>query len=123
MLGKFIIQQKDRNPWEGVRIAKDPLGVRATMGDLIDKDLSPLSTTHEITDAFQRHHLITTGEEVPIVVSAPAPFRTVTGERIETVHNALTRRASNSSPGPGRVNYRLLKLIRHAAREGDNQRH
>jgi hypothetical protein len=109
-------QQKDRHPWKVVRIAKDPFGTKTTISDLIDKGGNRLQTQEEIVEAFQRHYLVTTGEPphtTPhVIVSLPLPYRRASNRTIHAVRSALANTSNNSSQGPSRINYRLLKLIK-----------
>lgn len=115
---KFLEKQKDRHPWEVVRIAKDSFGVRTSMGDIADKDGIPLNTQQEIVDAFQKHHLNSTGPDhqahpqSPPTVTSPIPCKQASDQAIKEVHDAPSKTANSSSPGPDRVNYHLIKLIK-----------
>jgi len=41
-----------------------------------------------------------------------SPYREATEEMVERVHRALAKTRNNSIPGPDRINYRHLKLIK-----------
>jgi len=48
------------------------------------------------------------------MVHSPAPFREAAEEYLAQVYAALAKTKNNSSPGPNRISYRLIKLINDA---------
>ena len=99
-----------------VRIARGPFRIRECLGNHIDKDKIETSTQEEIVEAFQRHHLIINPDRVPSpTVTSPARHSPAPKATDQDVHAALAKIANNSSPGPDRLSYRLLKLIKDTA--------
>jgi len=49
---KFLMQSRNRNPWEIVTISRDPFGIRETMGHLTDQEGKRITTQQETVEAF-----------------------------------------------------------------------
>ena len=90
------------------------------MGDLTGKDGTILRTPQEIVGAFQKHHVMANDSmptdrhlqaTSPMIVASPTRYTRASEEMMEAVRRVLAKTSSSSSPGPDRVNYRLLKLI------------
>lgn len=117
---KFLLDSGTRDPWEIVPIAKDQFGIREMMSKLTDQDGNIAETQEELRLSLEKHHLIShnTREDnqdprpTPQVAARPVPFREATRELFDKAYQVLTRTKNNSSPGPDRIPYRLLKLIK-----------
>lgn len=100
-----------------VRVAKDPFHNRPSCGDLRDQGGTLLQTDQEKCDAFQKHNFIRDNATEPrhnsITNNQPSiPYRTASDENVQLIQKALLKTRNNSAPGPDRISYRLLKLIK-----------
>jgi len=51
---KFLVDQGNRDPWDIVRIAKNPFGTRETMGEITDQDGTPITSQQDLVKAFEK---------------------------------------------------------------------
>ena len=112
----FLREHGRKNPWEIVRLARNPFGREARMGDLRSTDGSINTTDEEKVQAFQDHNLIWSeanqqGPEGPTQDGPIRDLKPASEETKQAIRKALARASPNSAPGPDLIRYRLLKLI------------
>jgi len=83
------------------------------MGKLTDEDGVELKTQQEKLQAFQKHNLVSTPsqENAPVIVQTPVIYRKAGEEAFRHIQEAPGKTKNNSSPGPDRITYRLIKFI------------
>jgi len=103
---KYLGQQKERYPWEVVRMAKNLFGVRTTMSDLTYSDGRTLDTQQEILDAFQKYHLVAKEGDrtttTSTIVTSPVAYMQSPEASIRRVHKALSIGLGTSRPSSSR---------------------
>jgi len=87
------------------------------MGSVEDPEGNIFSNQQEIVEAFPAYHLVSNNNHrrshntSPIGTSL-TPYRTGNLDTVSEVSAALATTKSDSSPGPDRITYGLLKLIK-----------
>lgn len=64
-----------------------------------------------MVSAFEKHNLISGAPPGPVIVRFPKAYRPANEYTTLLVKEALRKTKNNSSPGPDRIPYRLIKLI------------
>jgi len=98
-----------------VRLAKDPFRIREAMGDITDQEGKGIKTQQERAEVFIKHNLVSHGAaqpDTPLIAHSPVPFREADEMLVRQVKEMLSKTRNNSSPGPDRLTYRLIKLIK-----------
>jgi len=125
---KSMIQRKKRSCWakfleqEGqgrnnsvlriARIAKDPFAIRPRMGTLTTDKGTEARTDEEKITEFQKHHPIPHEKhEHPRPVPSSAYIKADPSQVKRALH-VLSKTSNHSAPGPDRIPYRLIKLIK-----------
>jgi len=95
-----------------VRIVNDPFGIKESLVEIRDADEVPIGSQQALVEGFQKRYLISADPPAePVIAWSPIPFRETDEDAFRQVEDALRKTRNNSSPGPDRIPYRLIKLI------------
>ena len=110
---KFLQENGKKDPWEVVRIAKDPFHMKARLQSINDKG-KILTSQQDILKAFRRQHFLSDrrleGPDQPAPTHKPC--RLPLPSTVRAILQALSKTSNNSTPGPDGISFRLLKIIK-----------
>jgi len=90
-----------RDPWDIVRIAKDPFHLQASVESLRGSTGTTLSEPEQLVEGFRRQYPLqaTTSDPGPVVVTSPRTFVRAKETTLTAIYQALVKMSNNSAPG------------------------
>ena len=104
-------QSGEKSPWEVVRCAKDPWGLKERMGRLRGADGKWLDSERDKVDRLGKDLLGEGAAQASVVVGAGEECPSSEDRVMEWVCSALSGTKNNSAAGPDGVGYRLIKVV------------
>ena len=102
------ISGKAQDIWQVIRVARNPFNTRKTM----PADLEGKTTDEDKAQAFIDHYFQGSEEVEPDNLLSMKGITEDKGVLVDRILKALSTTNNSSTPGPDRISYRLLKLIK-----------
>jgi len=107
---KVLTENRRNNPWEIVRLSRNPYGTHNDIHNICTQEERVLTTTTEKFQGFQEHNLCWAGDPIPTLHTPPTNKKPPNPETVRKVRQALSKPSSTSTAGPDRIIYSLLEL-------------